>query len=286
MFGNGDKIEEAVGKLARLTESESRLVSAETLSETKKTGRTLDEVSVTVNATNLTVQKTEVAVSQVDLRLAEVNGNFVKMMGAMNVSKAETEDEKEKKHRDKIKTILQPSFTAQDWYDKINKTRVPGTGDWVRGEDLFKSWFVKNNPVLWVSGTPGAGKSYLSSNVISFLREQYPQGIQNPSHVSIGYFFFKDDQPKTRSFHQALRDLAYQIAQNDPVYAKYITTQCDSPEDINTLHRAWRNLFVNFFFEGTSGGSSVYMVMDGVDEAYGTERQIFLELVKDLLRGK
>lgn len=286
VIGSNDKIQAAVGKLAKLTETEDRLVGAETLTETKKTGRAVNEVAVTLTATNVTVEETGVIVGQMGLNVIEMNEKMENLMHAVNETRNETKVEQDKGNQNNLKKILQPSVTAQDWYDKINKSRVVGTGDWIRAENFFRAWIEKSIPVLWVSGNPGAGKSYLSSNIISFLRDQHPQGVQHPSHVSVGYFFFKDDNPKTRSFHQALCDLAYQISQNDPVYAKYVAANCDSVEDIKTLRSAWRVLFVNFFLKKKDVGSSVYLIIDGVDEALEAERQIFFDLIKDINKGK
>lgn len=281
LVGSEDKIQAAVAKLAKLTETESRLVGAETLTEAKRTGRSVNDIAVTVTATNVIVQETGVTVGQMSLEVTEMKN----LMLAMDEFKNEAKTEQEKGHQT-VKQILRPSVTAQDWYDKISKSRVPGTGDWIRGEDFFQAWIEKNIPVLWVSGNPGAGKSYLSSNIISFLRDQHPQGVQHPSHVSVGYFFFKDDNPETRSFHQALRDLAYQISQNDPVYEKYVAANCNSSEDIKTLQSVWRILFVNFFIKKKHVDSSVYLIIDGVDEAFEAERRIFFDLIKDINEGK
>ena len=285
-IGNDDQVQAAVKKLAKLTELEGHLVGAEIWTEAKRTGRAVNDVAVTLTATNTTVQDTGVTVGQMSLNITEINEKMENLMHAVNKTRNEARVEQYMSNQNNIKRILQPSVTAQDWYDKINKLRVPGTGDWIRGEDFFQAWIHKHIPILWVSGNPGAGKSYLSSNIISFLRDQHPQGVQNPSHVSVGYFFFKDDNPKTRSFHQALRDLAYQISQNDPVYAKYVAANCDTVEDINTLHSAWRVLFVNFFLKRKDVGSSAYLIIDGVDEAFDAEWQIFLNLMKDLNESK
>ena len=279
VIGSDDQIEAAVQKLAKLTEVEGRLVGAETWTETKKTGRTVNDIAVTLTATNVTVQETGVAVGQ-------MNEKMENLMRTVNDTRKDAKVEQDLSSQSNLKRILQPSIAAQDWYDKINKSRVPDTGDWIRGENLFQAWVEKIMPVLWVSGNPGAGKSYLSSNIISFLRDRHPQGVQHPSHVSVGYFFFKDDNPKTRSFHQALCDLAYQISQNDPVYAKYVAANCDIAEDVHTLHSAWRVLFVNFFLKKKDVGSSVYLVIDGVDEAFEAEWKIFLNLIKDINEGK
>ena len=283
LMGSDDKIQAAVGKLAKLTEAESRLVGAETLTEVKKTGRAVDDVAVTVSTLNLTVHETGDAVGQMSLK---VTGLDEKMGNFMNEFRDEAKAGQEKGHQKIVKQVLQPSVTAQDWYDKISKSRVPGTGDWIRGEDIFQKWINKDIPILWISGNPGAGKSYVASNIISFLRDQNPQGVHHTPHVSVAYFFIKDDNPKTRSFHQAIRDLAYQISQNDPVYAKYVAANCDSVEDVNTLRSAWRNLFVNYFHHKGDIRSRAYLILDGVDEAFESEREVFFDLVKNISQGK
>lgn len=287
--GSDDKIQVAIANLAKLTKAEDSLVSAETLTASKKTGRTVEktasiveDMAVTVISTNIMTQEAGMAVGQMTLEVTELKEQVGILASTFNESKANAMEKEIRKEQEKVKNVLQPSVTAQDWYDKINNSRVPGTGDWIRSENMFKSWLEKSVPVLWVSGNPGSGKSYLSSNIISFLREQHPQRIAHPSYVSIGHFFFKDDNPLTRSFHQALRDLAYQISQNDPVYRKYITTAVDSPADISTLHSVWRTLFTAYFIDNPNVNGSIFMVFDGVDEAFHTERQTFLELIKDL----
>jgi tetratricopeptide (TPR) repeat protein len=284
LLGSDDKIQASIGKLVQLTKTEASLVGAETLTESKRTGRVVDDMSVTVASTNVTVQETGQTVGQMSLKVTEVRETLGDVLLKVSELRKEATDDQEKTHQDLVKKALRPSKTntPRDWYDKINKSRVPGTGDWIRGEEIFKSWIGKDVPVIFVSGNPGAGKSFLSSNIITFLREQHPQGVQHPSHVSVGYFFFKDDNASTRSFHQALRDLAYQISQNDPVYQKYLSSTVEDYESISTLESAWRTLFVDYFLTGKDVDSCVYVLFDGVDEAFETERQIFLSLVKDV----
>jgi hypothetical protein len=281
LLGNDEKLRGLVTKLEKMTQSEAQLVGAETLIESKKTGRRVDGISVTLTETSMAVQDGnfklkevstgvhQIAVNQDEFR-QEIHRNFGNVMAALN-ERAEVKDDKDKKCLDKAKALLKPSVSPVDIFLDISKKRVPGTGDWIRNEELFMSWMDQENPVLWISGNPGSGKSYLSGNIIAYLQEQHPQGVQHPSRISIGYFFFKDSDPQTRSFHQALRDLAYQISQNDPVYAKYIDSQCQSPDDIRTIRSAWRKLFVEYFIKNDRVDSSVYLVVDGVDEAYEAE---------------
>ncbi|KAF7179313.1 hypothetical protein CNMCM7691_008246 [Aspergillus felis] len=283
LLGTDDAIKGAVGKLDKLTKVEASLVGAETLTEAKRTGRVVDTVQTTVMSTNVTVQETGMAVNQMTVQVTEVH----EMLGNLLIAskdKDENHGESAKSLRDLVRKILQPSAadSAQDWYDRISKSRVPGTGDWVRREEVFQSWLRRDLPVMFISGNPGAGKSYLSSSIIAFLKDEYPQGVQHPSHVSIGYFFFKDDNPATRSFHQALRDLAFQISSNDPAYEKYLAGLGDYGS-ASTLESAWRTLFVNYFLKKESITSSVYILFDAVDEAFEEERLVFLQLAKDIL---
>jgi hypothetical protein len=142
------------------------------------------------------------------------------------------------------------------------------------------------NPLLLVSANLGAGKTYLSGSVISFLAEQHPQGVQHASHTSIAYFFFKRNDPRTRCFQQALNDLAYQTSLNDPIYTRYICSSIQSTSEIETTKSAWRRLFVDYFLKNERVESKVYLVLDGIDEALDSERDTFLELLLDLTEAR
>ena len=246
---------------------------------------TLTETSMAVQEGNEAIHEVRLGVHQMTINQDEFRREIRQEIGnavAVMNSKGEAKDERDLKHLQNVKAVLQPSVSPLDMYMDISKNRVQGTGDWVRNEQLFQLWYRQKNPVLYISGNPGSGKSYLSGNIISYLQEQHPQGVQHTSRTSVGYFFFKDNNPKTRSIHQALRDLAYQISQNDPVYAKHVVSQCQSPEDVSTIRIAWRKLFVDFFIHNDKIDSSVYLVVDGVDEAYDTELQLFLSLLSEV----
>lgn len=279
-MGNDDNIQAAVGKLDKLTRVEASLVGAETLTQTRKTGRVVDDVAVTVTQTNTLVQQTGIEVGQMSFKMSEIQETLGKLVLNEQTKAADDPEKLEKR----IKALLKPSKadTARTWYEKINKARIPGTGDWIREESIFKDWMERKQPAIFVSGIPGAGKSFLSSNIITFLRDQYPQGVQDPTHISIGYFFFKEDNPDTRSFHQALRDLAFQISQNDPAYQKYLLG-IEDYESISDLDNAWTKLFGDFFLRRENTDSSVYILFDAVDEALDSERSAFLGLAKDVL---
>jgi hypothetical protein len=104
--------------------------------------------------------------------------------------------------------------------------------------------------------------------------------------VSVAFFFFKDNDPETRSFEQALKNAAYQISQNDPAYAKHIASTCDSAQEVQSLQSIWRTMFTNYFLKDNNAEGSVYLVLDGIDESLPESRKQFLELTKDLQEAR
>ena len=297
LLGNDAKLDDLVSRLDQMTVSETRLVGAETLSESKRMGRKVDNVSITLTETSMAVLEgnrmvgdVSDGVQQISLKQdnfhIEVRTELSNVMAALNESRTEASQGADRKHINKVKALLQPSVFPIDTYTGIEKTRVPGTGDWIRKEELFQAWINEENPLLLVSGNAGSGKTYLSGNMISFLKEQHPQEVQHTSHTSIGYFFFRNNDPRTRSFRQALNDVAYQISLNDPIYARYICSNIQSTSEIESIESAWRRLFVDYFIKNERVDSKAYLVLDGVDEALGSERETFLNLLVDLKEAR
>ncbi|RAH68312.1 NACHT and TPR domain protein [Aspergillus aculeatinus CBS 121060] len=256
----------AIAKLAHLVDGERNLVGAETLTEVKGAKVVIDRV--------------DVHVLELTRRIDDLN-----RLQEHAAAEKEADSVPERNHPNKVKSVLQPATSADDRYSMIARARVPQTGDWVRDEREFREWLRRDKPLLWVTGTPGAGKSYLAASIIAYLRELYPQNVQHPSHVSVAYYFFKDDNVKTRSCHKALRDVAFKIAQNDPAYANFVAGRVDSPEDIGSLSSLWQQLFVEYFIAHETGDSQAYIVLDALDEAFAEERQELFQLAGDIQPG-
>jgi hypothetical protein len=67
------------------------------------------------------------------------------------------------RRRSKVLQWLSPASaeTIQESCEKA-RSEYPGTGQWLLKEDRFEKWFHPNfcsNPLLWLSGIPGAGES-------------------------------------------------------------------------------------------------------------------------------
>ncbi|KAL4963388.1 uncharacterized protein BDV14DRAFT_201803 [Aspergillus stella-maris] len=250
ILGN-DEGQAMISKLNILMDSETALVSAETLTEVKMTNNTIKRVNSNIATLN-------------------------QHMGNLALSQTQAYQTQEKESR---------AHFADDRYNAIKRNRLPGTGDWIREEKTFRDWIKGDYPLVWVTGIPGAGKTYLASNIITYLTEMFPQNVQHPSHVSVAYFFFKDDDLKSRSLHQALCNISFKIAQNDPVYQKHILSGVDFRDDIATLPSLWQKLYVDFFIDNDAFDSSVYIVLDAFDEAFADDRIELLNMLRDVAKG-
>lgn len=273
-LGKDREISNEIATLRRLSETEARMVGALTLSTTTRTEQQVNNAVVVLSEVNTSVHDTNAGILQ--LR-DQVSSLVIKM----NEMKTESRSDVEEKQLSKIRMALSPSVTPEEIYRGIVGKKVPGTGDWVHEERFFKSWLDREKPILWISGGPGAGKSYLSSNIIQLLIKLHPQRVQASSRVSVAYYFCKDYDPALRSFNKALRTLAFQICQNDPIYAKYVAGVCAFPEDIKSTESLWQKLFLEYY-SGDDTQGMVYILIDGMDEAFEQERTTFLELLKSL----
>ena len=161
--------------------------------------------------------------------------------------------------------------------------RAADTGTWIISEPAFKAWAAHEMPVLWVSGGPGAGKTFLSCFVVQHLLDMISLEAFGDHNVSVAYFFCKDDVPELRKFDNALRTMSYQICKNNPAYAHYISSSCSEAGELDT-ETIWYKLFSEYFKGpprysdyGPVSPGTVYLVLDGLDETDTKDRRSFLK---------
>jgi hypothetical protein len=101
---------------------------------------------------------------------------------------------------------LSPGEDGQEEFlHRIADEREPRTCNWILKETEIISWIGEDdaNTVLWLTGIPGAGKSYLCSAVIQYLMSQ-------TSHTTL-YYFCGQTSSEGGSCCQLLCTLAVQI---------------------------------------------------------------------------
>lgn len=102
LLGNDLQMQNLVAKLDKLTLSEDRLVSAETLVETKRTARGVDAVQISV--TDNTAKLSHLAIST-----HEMSVGVSQILNVLEESTAQATIEKDSKHMEPVKKMLNPS---------------------------------------------------------------------------------------------------------------------------------------------------------------------------------
>ena len=277
LLGSDTTLQGLMGKLGKLTESEGRLVGAEALVETKKTARGVGEIQQSVGDVKVGVHGIQQGVDQLSLGVGEI-------LSAIDGQNKQSKDDADLKQYEILKKALRPSSTPMDRFDEIRREHVPSSGDWIKHEQNLESWMSSESatPILWVSGNPGSGKSLITYTIVTHLQEFLAEQTDIATFTSVGYFFFRDNKDATRSFEQALRDVSFQIAQKDQVYAKHVVNCVQKDSDIASIRSIWQRLFVDFFLTEDNEESTAFVVLDGIDEAFAEDRATFFELLRDV----
>ena len=160
--------------------------------------------------------------------------------------------------------------------------RTADTGTWVLSEPSFKAWMQHELPVLWVSGGPGSGKTFLSCFIVQHLLDMAVRTGETNQNSSVAYFFCKEDVSDLRTFDAALRTMSYQICEKNAPYAEYIASHCSDATDFDT-ETLWFKLF-NDYFQGPpqfddyapTNANTAYLLIDGLDETDAKQRKTFL----------
>ena len=194
--------------------------------------------------------------------------------------KKEANEKVEKERLDKLdREVL---GKVQDRHNYLVEQILEGSGNWIKEESLYQAWINEEEPILWIFGGPGAGKSFLSSKIISHLLDLHAQDHDHPARTSVGYFYIKENDERLRSLNAIFKSVALQIANDNPVYKKHVVNVCGSSDRIGTARSTWQNLFLDFFGSQEDADSTAFVVIDGLDEAPKAEREMFLELLKSL----
>lgn len=101
---------------------------------------------------------------------------------------------------------------------------IPGTGTWLLEKQAFVKWVDSKTLVLSLSGGPGCGKSHLSTLAIEYKLQKAKH--EGPRAVSVGYYYFHDNDPRTQSLLNAIPAIVYKIAEGDELFCMNAAEAC------------------------------------------------------------
>jgi hypothetical protein len=156
--------------------------------------------------------------------------------------------------------------------------RVQGSGEWLQSDPLYSEWAShEKSPfsVFGISGGEGYGKSFLFASVAKYLQDEQPQSENDMRCISTAYHIFDHDNKQT-SLVQALKVLAWQIADQDIVYRKDISSV--KATGINQIGDLWDILFSKSY----KSDSIFFLLLDGIDQIEKSELKEFIQVLEEL----
>ncbi|KAL8870107.1 MAG: hypothetical protein Q9174_003770 [Haloplaca sp. 1 TL-2023] len=160
--------------------------------------------------------------------------------------------------------------------DFINQARE-GTGEWFLARPDFRNWTSGHSAMLWCPGIMGAGKTFLASIAVEYLKK-----TRRSSNTAILVIYCGYNQTKSQSVDSLVAALIKQILQAKPEISKDLrelhsvharTDVFPSLAELTKILRAELDKFDNCF-----------IIVDGLDELLDESKR--QKLLETLIHGK
>ncbi|KFY24519.1 hypothetical protein V493_05189 [Pseudogymnoascus sp. VKM F-4281 (FW-2241)] len=132
--------------------------------------------------------------------------------------------------------------------------REEGSCEWVTSTDEYKAWVISPRGLLWLSGGPGKGKTFISIFLTKRLSES----------GNVIYFFCDNKDSSRNTAVAILRGLLYQLIGQYPRLLHHVLTPWKVEQDslFNSFEGLWR-IFQTMLEDL---GTDLICVLDGLDE--------------------
>ena len=256
-----DQVKDLFDRLETLFEGEERLVRAISYATSQRLDKRTERIERTTDETSHDIK--EISTSLNDAQL----------------------DDKKKDGDQKLRLALCPQAESKSYaiYGEYTSQLLQGSGDWLTSEEPYSKWIDGDVPLLWVSGGPGTGKSYLSTMTIERLKGLYSQDPSFSNETSVAYFFIKEDDQELRNLNSILKRIAHQLTLVDPTYRKHALHACSAAESLYSVKFVWQTLFLDFFGPQHDTCNTAFVVIDGVDEATHESIEQLFQILEDLI---
>ena len=182
---------------------------------------------------------------------------------------------------ERINSLLDPVQFGDEIEQRVEFEMCPNTANWVLTNDDYVKWRrEKTCGVLWIHGSPGSGKSFLTLFILNQLSTGTFLG-----HSGVAYFasdrIVRSKPRSTASvlYNAIIAQLLLQLATRDEGAVSRILADleaCQAVDQFTTPFRLWKNLQL-----ATSAFKSCFVLIDGLDE--NKEWQDVLALLKRIV---
>lgn len=160
--------------------------------------------------------------------------------------------------------------------------RVDGTCEWLTQHSDYQSWLDDaGQPLLWVSGGPGKGKTMLAIYTTEVL-----QSVIHSAEDVLLYYFCSNRDKNRNSAVTIMRGIIHQWLTVQPHLAQHIKSAFEGTETtkytVSSFVSLWR-VFLTLLQQ--SGSGQVVCVLDGLDECEKESLKQLLDAVVSYLSG-
>ncbi|KAK3684319.1 hypothetical protein B0T22DRAFT_493833 [Podospora appendiculata] len=165
----------------------------------------------------------------------------------------------EARQRDKVVQWLSP-FHCENEHERHRSKRsiCKDPGRWLLKNDQFKCWISPDSfadPMLWLSGIPGAGKTVLASIVVDELKKL--------GNATVAFFYCRHGEVTRNSFIGVARSILVQLLVQIPsVLPCFFQKASVSSEVVLTSTETAKDMIQTALYSC----ERTYLVIDGIDE--------------------
>lgn len=147
----------------------------------------------------------------------------------------------------------------RDDLNRRSDLKHPGTCEWIFNDESFIQWKDSraHKDILWFHGSPGTGKSVLSSAVISKLQSQ---------ELKVVYFFCEFKHPEKSQILSVLRSFAVQLLGLESCVPDEVRSLYDGELRRGSRYLSNLNVAANVVEALLKPIDRIHIILDGLDE--------------------
>ncbi|KAF2726766.1 hypothetical protein EJ04DRAFT_452711 [Polyplosphaeria fusca] len=162
----------------------------------------------------------------------------------------------------------------------VARLRYGRTGQWLLNDPRFVKWFSIDycaEPLLWLNGIPGAGKTVLASLVIQKCRE-LPK-------AKTGFFYCRHSDNHRSAFVGVARAILSQLVAENELLLQYLYVQAANSGEVVLSSSTTAKALLMTALETCDKSQKTYIVIDGLDEYNREDRKEITTWFKEQVRN-
>ncbi|GAW15650.1 hypothetical protein ANO14919_050690 [Xylariales sp. No.14919] len=163
-------------------------------------------------------------------------------------------------------------------HNRVKEARSADTCQWLLRHHKFREWEeASSSTILWLQGSPGAGKTFLASKVIDHRQALLES---SPNQEGFAFFYCDRNEEQRRKPLSILQSYVRQLSKNPECIRKQLEDLCRSAR-ANASDLGFDNCrqqllkSVNLYTQTT-------LVLDALDECEAESRKLALEVIEYL----